>query len=490
MRFLTRTFFGLAVLSFLGVLASPFAGAQTINTVAGNCSAGYMAASQPATQASLDLPDDLAFDSLGNYYIGDAGSNTIREVNIATGIMSTFAGVYNPAANPAAGNGGPATLAILNYPSGLAFDSSNNLYIADFDSGQVRRIDASTGLINAYAGSASQGYSGDGGPATLAQLVNPAMVRFDPTGRYLAISDEGNNTVREVDTTTNIIMTVAGNGTAGYSGNGGPATLAKLNHPDGLAFDSAGNLFITDNLNGAVRKVDAATGIISTVAGTGVTGYSGDSGPATLAQLSDDLGSAGFTCDGSLLIADGHNNRVRRVDKGTGFITTVIGTGSASATCSTSGTGVLSTEIALPQAVVFDHSNNLYLVDYGYEIVQEVAGGFCTATTTPTATPTPPFSPSDCNTIQTYSYPNPVQGNSMNILYVLCEAGSVKILVYNAAAELVASYSATGSSGPNVYPADITGYSHGVYYYFVIFDGPSGARKSKSTKFAVTRAHS
>lgn len=226
------------------------------------------------------------------------------------------------------------------------------------------------------------------------------------------------------------------------------------------------------------------TGIISTVAGTGVTGYSGDNGPATLAQLSDDLGSLNFTCDGNLILTDCLNNRVRRVDKTTSTITTLVGTGTASAACPASGTPAIYANLAIPQALVFDHSGNLYLVEYGNEQVQEVAGGVCP----PTPTPTPPYSPSGCGTIETYSYPNPAMGSPMNILYVLCEPGSVKIQVYNSAAELVATYATNGTPGPNVYPANITGFSHGVYYYFVTFNGSSGEKKSKPSKFAVIRS--
>lgn len=485
MRPFPRTFLFLAAFGLFATNFPPLAEAQTLNIVAGNCAQTFTGNGGPATQASLWTPEDLAFDSAGNYYIADAGSNTIRKVTVSTGIISGFAGVFNPTGIPSGGNGSPAAAATFNYPNGLTFDSSNNLYVSDFYYGEVRKVDASTGNISAFAGTGVPGYSGDGGPATSAQIHNPAVVRFDPSGRYLAINDFGDSTVREVDTVTGLISTVAGNHALGpgYSGDGGPATQAQLNQPDGLAFDGPGNLYIADNLNGAVRRVDKTTGIISTVAGTGVTGYSGDSGPATLAQLSDDLGSLAFACDGSLLIADGHNNRVRRVDKTTGIITTVIGTGTNTGTCSSNGTGVLATEINLPQALAFDPQGNLYLMDYGYAIVQEVTGGLCP----PTPTPTPPFSASDCSTIETYSFPNPANGNSMKFLYVLCEAGTVKIRVYNAAGELVAGYAAAGSSGPNVYSADITGFSQGVYYYFVFFDGPSGSRKSKSTKFAVTR---
>ena len=272
MRPFPRTFYRLSAFCLLQSL-TPFAGAQVLNTVAGNCSSGYTIAAQPATQASLDLPDDLAFDSQGNFYIADAASGTIRKVTVATGILTTFAGVYNPS-GPSGVDGIPAAACSLFYPSGIVFDSANNLYIADYYGSRVRKIDASTGYINAFAGTGTPNDTGDGGPATLAQLWNPTMVRFDPTGRYLAISDQGSNTVREVDNMTGLIKTVAGDFAlgAGYSGDNGPATLAQLNQPDGLAFDASGNLFIADSFNGAVRRVDALTGTITTVAGTGVPG--------------------------------------------------------------------------------------------------------------------------------------------------------------------------------------------------------------------------
>jgi hypothetical protein len=230
--------------------------------------------------------------------------------------------------------------------------------------------------------------------------------------------------------------------------------------------------------------VDASTGVITTVAGSGVTGYLGDGGPATLARLCNDMGNLNFDCNGSLLIADGLNNRVRRVDRTTGVITTVIGTGNNNTTCTTSGTGVLSTNVNLPQALAFDPSGNLYLVEYGYDIVQEVTGGLCP----PTPTPTPPSPNGGCDTVVTYSYPNPATGHSMNFLYVLCQPGPVKITVYNSAAQKVANYSANGSAGSNTYLADITSYAHGVYYYLVVAQEGNGTVKSKPTKFAVARA--
>ena len=381
--------------------------AQTLVTVAGSCvTAGYFGDGGPASQAGLSIPDDLAFDSKGNYYIADAGSDTVRQVNIATGIITTYAGAFSTIGGYT-GDGGPATQALLDYPSGIAVDSHDNLYIADFYNSVIREVSATTGLISTFAGSFTvsggvttglYGYSGDGGPASLARMANPDMIRFDPSYRHLVVSDAGNDTVREIDMVTGVITTVAGNGTQGYSGDGGPATQARLYQPEGIAFDASGNLYFTDSANAAVRKVDSTTGLISTVAGSGVTGFSGDGGPATLAQLGDDVGSVSFTCNGNMILTDDSNNRVRMVDKSTGVITTVAGTGVSG--CSTSGTGVLSTNLSHPEAMVFDASGNLYLADYDYSLIQMVSGGLCpnsptpTPTSTFTSTPTPSSTPS------------------------------------------------------------------------------------------------
>ncbi|HJT24552.1 MAG TPA: hypothetical protein VJ873_08230, partial [bacterium] len=405
MRLAFKILSGLALLSALAAMP---ARAQTIVTVAGSCvTAGYFGDGGPATTAGLWAPDDIAFDSKGNYYIGDAGSNTVRKVDIATGIISTYAGLYNPNGNPIDGDGGPATLANLNYPSGLIFDSNDNLYIADYYDSVIRKVDPVSGIITTFAGTVTvsggvtqgvPGYSGDGGPATLALLADPDIVRIDPTNQYLYVSDQGNSTLRKINLSTGIITTVAGNDTFGYSGDGGPATLAALNQPEAMNWDPQGNLYIGDSLNSVIRKVDAATGIISTVVGTGTAGYSGDGGAATLAKVGNDLGSINFTCNGNMIFADDFNNRVRMVDKSTGIITTIMGTGNSG--CSSSGTAALLTNLSHPEALVYDHHGNLYLVDYDYNLVQEVSGGFCPATPTPSSTPThtPTLTPTPTST--------------------------------------------------------------------------------------------
>ncbi|HTC20331.1 MAG TPA: hypothetical protein VK859_05770 [bacterium] len=388
MRLSFKTFLSVAFLIFQGwwILPPAPAGGQTITTLVGICAApGYYGDGGPASLAGLDCPDDVAFDSQGNYYIADACSNTVRKVNITTDIITTYAGLYNPNGNPIAGDGGPATLALLDFPSALAFDPSNNLYIADFYNAVIRKVDAATGIITTFAGNGTPGYSGDGGPAASAEMANPNIVRFGPDGN-LYVTDAGNSTLREVNMSTGVITTIAGTGAAGYSGDGGPATLAEMNQPEAFTFDTQGGVYIGDCLNAVYRKVAAGTGVINTVIGTGVAGYSGDGGPATLAQLNNDLGSVTFTCNGDLLLTDDFNNRVRMVDKTTGVIHTVIGTGLSG--CSTSGTPLLTTNISHPEALAFDTQGDLYMVDYDYNLVQSVAGGLCPATATPTSTPT------------------------------------------------------------------------------------------------------
>jgi sugar lactone lactonase YvrE len=254
----------------------------------------------------------VAVDAAGNLLIADTGNNRIRRVDGATGVITTVAGT-GPTGSEAgsfSGDGGPAVNANLRFPSSVAVDASGNLYIADGGNHRIRRVDSVTGIITTAAGSGSFGFSGDGGPATDAQLA-PSDIAVDASGN-LFIADANNNRIRRVDGATGVITTVAGTGTAGHSGDGGPATSASLFSPRGVAVDAAGNLFFAVASN-RIRRVDAATGIITTVAGSGASGFSGDGGPAISASL---FGPAGVAVDaaGNLFIADFRNNRIRRVE--------------------------------------------------------------------------------------------------------------------------------------------------------------------------------
>ena len=242
---------------------------------------GYSGNGGLATKAELDYPYGVALDSGGDLFIADTFNNVIREVNATTHIITTVAGNGTVGFS---GDGGLATSAEFYYPTGVAVDSSGNLFIADINNNRVREVTASTKDISTYAGNGNQGYSGDGGAATGAALYWPSDVAVDANDDVY-IADYGNSRIREVTAGTKDISTVAGNGTAGYSGDGGPATSAELNSPFGIALDAAGDLFIADTGNSSIREVAAATQAITTVAGDGSYGYGGDGGAAASAEL-------------------------------------------------------------------------------------------------------------------------------------------------------------------------------------------------------------
>src|SRR5439155_1238793 len=247
---------------------------------AGNSSYGFSGDGGTATSAQLAQPSGIAVDTAGNLYVADTRNQRVRKVT-AGGVISTVAGNGTFGFS---GDGGPATSAQLSTPDDVAVDAAGNLYVPDLGGQRVRKVTPS-GVISTVAGNGTHGFSGDGGPATSAQLAffsGGSGVAVDVAGN-LYISDNGNNRVRKV-TADGVISTVAGNGTFGFSGDEGPATSAQLNFPLGVAVDSAGNLYIADSDNTRRRKVTAG-GVISTVAGNGTSGFSGGQGPATSAQL-------------------------------------------------------------------------------------------------------------------------------------------------------------------------------------------------------------
>jgi uncharacterized protein (TIGR03437 family) len=380
--------------------------AGIISTLAGTGSSGFSGDGGPATNAQLAYPYSAAVDGAGNVYIADRQNHRIRRVSPA-GMITTVAG--KGTGSDSGSDGGPATSAILNFPSDVALDAAGNIYIPD-GTLRIRKVSTS-GMITTVAGNGLQ-YSGDGGPAASAQLFNPYGVAADATGNFY-IADSRNYRIRGVSP-DGMITTIAGTGVIGFSGDSGPATSARLAGPKGLAVDQsgnlyfadgssrvrkvspggiittvagggsysgtgdggpavnarltgaagvavdgAGNLYITDSLEYRVRKV-SPNGTISTLAGTGIAGFSGDGGPAASAQLSH---PAGIAVDeaGNVFIADSANYRIRKVSPD-GIITTVAGTG----TSSLSGDGGPATSAPLvgPSDVAVDRSGNLYIVDY------------------------------------------------------------------------------------------------------------------------------
>ena len=335
----------------------------------------------PATLAQLNAPLGVALDSRGNIYIADYSNNVVRKVNITTGIITTVAGQGPKQAQAGVnGIGGLATSAQLYQPIGLYIDSSDNIYIADGGGEQVKKIDHATKILSLIAGS-PQGTLGNAGDGFLATGTNvqfhfPAAVQFTPNGD-LYILDIGASIVRKVDHLTGIISTVYGNNrTQGYSGDGFVVThttdfvSTKFNVPRDMKFDASYNLYIADSSNNAIRRIDHATLIVTTVAGTGVAGSTGDGGLATAAKLNSPRGIA-FDSSGNYYITEYSGHRVRKVDIVTGIISTVAGTGVSGY----SGDGGFATNAKLnkPNGIVVHPSGYLIVAENGNNVIRKIS---------------------------------------------------------------------------------------------------------------------
>lgn len=392
------------------LLAITPAFSQTISTVAGNGAAGYSGDNGLATSAQLQYPFSVAADQQGNIYIADRGNNCIRKVN-AAGFISTFAGTGIAGYG---GDGGPAAQAQLNDPTGVAVDNNGLIYIADRGNNRIRKVDA-VGSISTVAGTGSAGYSGDNGPAIAAALNGPRGLATDAQGN-LYIADQGNQRLRKVDA-GGIITSIAGNGTMGYSGDNGTAVAAQLYNPGGVCVDAQGNIYIADVDNERIRKVDN-NGIISTIAGTGTAGYGGDNGPAVSAQLDEPLSMAMDTW-GNLCIADGWNHRVRMI-KPSGIIITVAGDGNAGYS-GDSGSPLLA-RLNHPYGIAINSSGNLYIADYDNNVIRKVSNPTGIVNVNP-------------GTAILEIYPNPNNGN-FNIAGIIDDT-KARLEVYNAIGQLL-----------------------------------------------------
>jgi trimeric autotransporter adhesin len=406
---------------------------KIITTIAGSAGpAGFGGDGGPATAASLNYPRDVVIDRSGNLYIADSSNARIRRVDAATKIIVTVAGT---GIGGLSGDGGPAVAAQLSYSTTLGVDASDNLYVVDAD--RVRKVDRFTNVITTVAGG-----SGDSAPATAAVLIAPSSVALDSAGN-LYIADKFNNRIRKVNLATKVITTVAGTGVGGFSGDGGPATSAKILTPFGVAFDAAGNLYIADDDNYRIRRVDAATGIITTVAGNGEYAFSGDGGPATAASLGE-TSSVAVDAAGNIYIGDWTNLRIRRVDAATGIITTVAGGGSSASIGD--GGPATAAQLWYPEGVSVDAAGNLYIADTGNGRIRKVDAVTKIITTIAGGGTPPAIGDGGPATAASLSYPSGVSVDAAGNLYI-ADTGNNRIRKVSAATNIISTVAGTGTKG-------------------------------------------
>ena len=369
----------ISLLPVVGLLlaAMPAHSQNMITTLAGDGFSGYAGDGFQASSAALNHPRGIAIDSTGMVYIADVDNHVIRRVTPA-GIISTIAG---SGINGFAGENVSALYAAFSNVMGIALDASGNLYIADSSNQRIRKIGLN-GYVTTFAGNGGSGsFSGDGGPATAAALNTPTSLVFDPAGN-LYFADSSNQRIRRIDT-NGIITTIAGNGREGFSGDGGFATNATMDFPLGLARDAAGNLYFADGNNNRIRKISTG-GIISTFVGNGSARYAGDGGLAAIASINipSDVAIDGA---GNMYVADSGNNRVRKVDP-TGIITTITGTG----TDGFSGDGGPAAQamLSFPWGVLTDAAGAVYIADRVNSRIRKIAAVVTGPPVTPALTGT------------------------------------------------------------------------------------------------------
>ena len=329
-----------------------------INTIAGNGSGGYNGEGIPATLSQTYETTGMMIDKAGNIFIAERSDNRVRKLS-ASGVITTVAG---NGIKGYSGDGGLAINAQLDLPNSLSIDNNGNIFIADLGNSCIRKINVN-GVITTIAGNGVRGFTGDGGLAINAQLDYPTAVFADSSGNIL-IADQGNHRIRKINV-AGIITTIVGNGTYGINGDGGNATDAQLTYPSSVTEDVHGNIFITEWGNSRVRKIDT-NGIINTVAGNGSDGFDGDGGKALEAQVHANFIS--FDRDENMIVTDGANNRIRKVDKH-GIITTIVGGGAVFG----DGGLAVSAQLYRPQSAIVDSASNLIIADAGNNRIRIVS---------------------------------------------------------------------------------------------------------------------
>jgi cysteine-rich repeat protein len=333
-----------------------------VTAVAGTGTYGYSGDGGSATAAALDWPTGVFVDSTEDVFLADGAR--IRRVDADSGKIATIAGDGTWACAGDCGDGGPAVAASLG-PVSVVADIGGDLYVADRTNSRIRRIDGRTGLIATVAGTGVPGFGGDNGPATVALLDSPWDVVVDRDGNLL-IADWGNSRIRRVDRETGTIATIAGGGST--VGDGVAATSVSLYHPYGLSMDGQGNVFIADSFHNQIRRVDALSGIITTVAGTGVAGFTGDGSQAVSGNLSEPRDVV-LDAGENIYVADTSNQRIRRVDATTGVITTVVGGGLG---CTGDGRSATKAQLSDPVQIVIDSQGDFFVLERGSASIRKV----------------------------------------------------------------------------------------------------------------------
>ncbi|HTM00143.1 MAG TPA: hypothetical protein VL503_03325 [Candidatus Omnitrophota bacterium] len=336
-----------------------------ISTFAGNGTMGYAGDGGAAISANLKNPEGVTVATNGDVYLCDSDNHVIRRVAAVSGIITTVAGTGSPGYT---GDGGLATAAKLKFPEDVTVAANGDLYIADTGNHVIRRVAAASGVIVTVAGNGSPGFSGDGGAATSARLASPRGIQAAANGD-LYIGDRSNNRIRKVTAATGTITTIAGTG-AGYSGDGGPATAAKLRAPQGLHLASTGDLYVADAGNHVVRKISAA-GIITTFAGTGTSGYTGDGGLAIAARLNAPE-AVHLAPSGDAYVADTGNHVIRKVQAGSQVITTIAGTGVPG--FGGDGGAAASAQLDTPRGIAVASTGVFYIGDKNNQRIRKVGG--------------------------------------------------------------------------------------------------------------------